>query len=226
MKNKNISQIVLERIKGEKIKPISRRIFYIKKVLFWTVVTLSLIIGSFIFSLILSGLFNNDWDLYDRFGFNFIMKTLPYFWLGSFLIFTILGEYYYRKTLLGHRLRYVIVIGFYMISTIIFGSIFYFVGIGDVLEKSFIDISPVYRNIILNRINFWSQPEEGLLSGIVTKIGNEEIEVKDSNGLIWSVNINGASNRNQVNLFVDEKIKITGDIIDDSLFVADEFRSW
>ena len=124
MENKNISQIVLERIKGEGLKPISKKVFNIKRILFWIAVIISLIIGAFTFSLILSELFNNDWDLFNKFGFNFILRTLPYFWLISLAVFVILGEYYYRKTLLGYRHTIIVVVGAYMASSIIFGTVF------------------------------------------------------------------------------------------------------
>ncbi|NVN97460.1 hypothetical protein HXX01_04520 [Candidatus Nomurabacteria bacterium] len=226
MENKNISQIVLERIKGEGLKPISRSVFSIKRVLFWTAVTISLIIGAFVFSLILSGLFNNDWDLYNKFGFNFILKTFPYFWLGSLIIFVILGEYYYRKTLHGYRHTLIVVVGAYMASSIIFGSLFYVLRVGEVIEKSLVDVPLVYRNIILNRHEVWTHPEEGLLSGKITKIGDGEIEMIDSNGNLWIIDTTSSTNRGKVEIEVGERIKILGDIIDENNFIADEIRPW
>ena len=226
MENKNISQIVLERIKGEGIKPMSRNIFYLKRILFWLAVVVSLIIGAFAFSLVLSGLFNNDWDLYDKFGFNFVLRTLPYFWFISFVLFTFLGEFYYRKTLLGHRRGFIFVIGVYIASSVLFGSIFYMIGIGDFLEQDFMEIAPIYRNIILNRSEIWTHPEDGLLSGRVIQVGDNEIELLDSNGAIWTVDVNSVLNENQVELKVNDKIKITGDIMDDNFFIADEIRAW
>lgn len=226
MENKNISQIILERIKGEGLKPISRKIFNIKRVLFWAVVAISLIIGAFTFSLILSSFFNNDWDLYDKFGINFILKTLPYFWLASLVIFIILGEYYYRKTLLGYRHTIIVVVGFYMAVAIIFGSIFYFIKIGDFIEKALVDIDPTYRNIILNRNEVWTHPEDGLLSGKITKIGDGEIEIIDADGITWVVDIANSMNRGKVDIKVGERVKILGDVIEDNSFEADEVRSW
>ena len=99
MDNKNISQIALERIKGEGIKPISRIVFSTKRVLFWVAVAVALVVSALAFSLILSALFNNDWDLYNKFGFSFILRTLPYFWFISLVVFIILGEFYYRKNI-------------------------------------------------------------------------------------------------------------------------------
>lgn len=226
MENKNISQIVLERIKGEGLRPISKNIFSIKRVLFWTAVLISIIVGAFTFSLVLSSLFNNDWDLYNKFGFNFILKTLPYFWIISLIIFVILGEHYYRKTLHGYRHTLIVVVGAYMASCIIFGSLFYILRIDDLIENSLVDISPQYRNIILNRYEVWSHPEDGLLSGRITRISDGIIEVIDSNGVVWIIDTTGSTNRGKVDIEIGERIKILGDIIDNNNFSADEIRAW
>lgn len=226
MENKNISQIVLERIKGEGLKPISKSVFSVRRVLFWTAVTISLIVGAFTFLLVLSSLFNNDWDLYDKFGLSFVFKTLPYFWIVSLIVFVILGEYYYRKTLHGYRHTLIVVVGAYMASSIIFGSLFYVLKLGDLIEKSLSEVSPVYRNIILNRHEVWTHPEEGLLSGKITKINDGTIEVVDSNGTFWIIDTTSSSNRGKVEIEVGERIKIMGDIIDNNNFSADEIRPW
>ncbi len=226
MENKNISQIVLEKIQGEGLKPISKKFFSIKKVLFWSAVVISLIIGAFTFSLVLSGLFNNDWDLFNKFGFNFILRTLPYFWLISLIIFIILGEYYYRKTLLGYRHTIIVVVGAYMASSIIFGTIFYVCRVGDIVETSLSDIAPMYRNIILNRHEVWTHPEDGLLSGKITRVSDGEIEVIDEFGGVWIIDTTASTSRGKVEMEVGERIKIMGDIIDNNNFNADEIRPW
>lgn len=226
MENKNISQIALERIKGEGIKPISRKIFSIKRVLFWLAVALSLVVTALAFSLILSALFNNDWDLYNKLGFNFILKTLPYFWFLSLIIFIILGEYYYRKTLLGHRRNLFMVLGIYILYTVVFGEIFYLVGIGSFIEKSLLDNAPSYSNFVLNRHEVWLHPEEGLLSGTIVLVGDNEVELIDINGSVWIVNTERAFSYGNVNVEVDEKVKILGDKVEDNIFDAEEIRPW
>ncbi len=226
MEKINISQIVLTRIKDEGIKPISRNLFSIKRVLFWVIVGLSFIVGAFSFALVLSALLNNDWDLLNKFGFNFIFKTLPYFWLISLALFTILGEYYYRKTLFGHRRGFFVIVGVYLVSTTLFGLIFYLAGIGNIVEDSFSEISPGYRNVILNRMEVWSHPEEGLLSGKVIFIGENEIQIVDPKGTIWIVNSENYNTRGKFQIEVGRIIKIMGDLNEDNVFKAEEIRPW
>lgn len=226
MENKNISQIALERIKEEHIKPISRNVFSIKRVLFWVVVATSFIVGAFAFSLTIFALVNNDWDLYNKFGLSFIMRTLPYFWLVSLVIFTILGEYYYRKTLLGHRRGFVLIAGIYLISTTLFGSIFYLIGVGESVERSLVDVDPVYRNIILNRQEIWSHPEDGLLSGKIILVKDGVMQVMDADGFIWIVDKENSIIKGRVSVEIGERIKIIGNKTEDNYFRALEIRPW
>jgi hypothetical protein len=226
MENKNISQIALERIKEEGIKPLSRKIFSIKRVLFWVAVAISLIVGAFTFALVLSGFFNNDWDLYNKYGFNFILKTLPYFWLISLGVFTVLGEFYYRKTLLGHRRSFIFIMAVYMVSTTIFGSILYSFGTDEYVENYVTENVPEYSNFIFNKYETWSHPEDGLLSGTITKVGSDVIEIIDFNGFTWVVNTKDSSIVENTLIKVGENVKIIGDSVSPNIFNADEIRSW
>lgn len=226
MENKNISQIALERIKQEGLKPISRNVFSIKRVLFWVAVALSFIIGAFIFSISLSTLLNNDWYLYNRFGLNFIFKTLPYFWIISLVVFTILGEFYYRKTLLGHRRGLVVIVSIYLISTTLFGSIFYIIGFGGSLEEKLENNITSYRGVILNRYEIWSHPEIGLLSGVITKIGENEIEIVDMDGYVWIVDITEPLLKGNLEIFENDRVKIIGKIVNGNAFKSEDIRLW
>ena len=226
MENKNISQIVIDRIRGEGLKPISKKVFNLKRISFWVAVAICLFVGAFMFSLVVSGLLNNDWDLYDRFGVNFVFRTLPYFWFVSLIIFIILGEYYYRKTMFGYRHTIIVVVGAYMASSIIFGSIFYAIGVSDLMENDLVGIPTVYRNIILNRHEVWTHPEKGLLSGKIIQLDEGSMQSIDNDGSVWDVDINSLSDRDDLNLKVGDRMKITGDIMDDNFFIAEEIRPW
>lgn len=209
--NKDISQIVLQRIKDSGIKPISKNVFNLKSVLFWSLIGISLVIGAISFSVTLSILFSNDWYLYNKLGFSFILKTLPYFWAVCLLLFTILGEFYYRKTLLGYRHRVTTIVGMYIVLTVISGSVLNIIGVGEVIEQSLFENVPVYHVIIFNRNEIWSHPEQGLLSGRIIDIGYKVIKLVDSSGVIWNINIDNISVEAKTQFKIGEIIKIVGD---------------
>jgi hypothetical protein len=223
---KDISQIVMQKIKETGIKPISRNVFSFKRVLFWSLVGVSLIFGALSFSVVLSILFNNDWYLYNKLGFGFILKTLPYFWVVFLVIFMILGEFYYRKTLLGYRYRIITIVGIYVIITVISGSALNAIGVGENIEQSLFENIPVYHAVVFDRNEIWTHPEQGLLTGKIINIGEKSIQVMDKKGVVWNININAAFLNNKMRFVVGKTIKIVGDIDNDidNLFNADEIH--
>lgn len=226
MENKDISQIALEKIKESGIKPISKNVFNIKRVIFWSLVSFSVIIGAISFAIVLSILFTNDWYLYNKLGFGFIFKSLPYFWLLSLLVFTVLGDFYYRRTYLGYRHRTITIVGVYIILTIVSGSILHVIGMGRIVEESMSRNIPMYRGFMFDKNEFWSHPENGLLSGKIIGVNENLIEVIDSNGVIWAIDIGDAFIPARVDLKVGEIIKIVGDNDTDDIFRANEIRPW
>ncbi len=226
MENQNISQIALQKIKESGIKPISKNVFNLKKVIFWSLVGSSLVIGAISFSVTLSMLFNNDWDLYQRFGFSFIFKTLPYFWVACLLFFAILGEFYYRKTFFGYRHRVITIMGIYIILTIIFGSILHFFRIGEIVEQSMSDNISIYHGFVFDKSEFWSHPEDGLISGKIIDVENNIIKIVDFNNVIWTVNMDNAIIGRQVEIEEGKTIRIIGDLDNNNIFVAEHLRPW
>lgn len=226
MENKNISQIALEKIKESGMKPISKSIFSIKRVLFWSLVGFSIIIGSVSFSVALSILFSNDWDLYNKFGFSFVLRSLPYFWFVCILLLTILGEFYYRKTSLGYRHRTFMIVSVYVFITVILGSILHVVGWGSRVEESIYENIPVYHGIVFDKDEFWSHPETGLISGKIILIEGKTLNLLDFNQKVWIINMDNAVTMGRTRLEEGELIKIIGVTDDGNLFNAEQIRPW
>lgn len=225
--NKNISQIVLDKIKERGEKPISKSVFFFKKYLFWFLVGLSIVIGSISFAITLSFLINNDWNLYGRFGFSFILKTLPYFWFICLALFIFLGEFYYKKTFLGYRHRSFVIVGIYLLTTTILGSIIYSIRMEENIERSLHRKIPVYRTMVFDREDIWAKPNEGLLSGEIILDNDNRLQIIDNRGLLWEVKINEDTFiGRRVNLIEGERIKILGEIEDRRIFKAQEIRPW
>lgn len=225
--DKNISQVALNKIKELGVKPISKNFFHLRKLLFWVLVGLSIVIGSISFAIALSFLINNDWNLYGRFGFSFILKTLPYFWFVCLALFIFLGEFYYKKTFLGYRHRSFVIVGIYLLTTTILGSIIYSIRVEENIERSLYRKIPAYRSVIFNRENIWAHPSEGLLSGEIILVDVNRLRIVDNRGLLWEIRINDDTFiGGRVNLIEGESIKILGDIEDTQVFIAEEIRPW
>jgi hypothetical protein len=226
MENKNISEIAFERIKESGIKPISKNVFSFKRFLFWSLVGLSLAFGAISFSVLLSVLLDNDWYLYNRFGFNFIFRSLPYFWFVFLAVFTILGDFYYRKTYLGYRRSTITIIFIYITITVIFGLILHTIGIGNKIERSLSENVSVYRGFMFDKSEFWSHPEDGLVFGSIIAIEGDLIKIRDDKNNLWNVKIKEAFIGGRVQIKEGEMVKIFGDVEADGLIVAEQIRPW
>jgi hypothetical protein len=224
MEDKDISQIAFERIKESGIKPISKNVFNLKRVIFWSLAGFSVLIGVVSFAVTLYILFNNDWYLYNKFGPSFILKSLPYFWVLCLLVFTILGDYYYRKTFLGYRHRMITIMGVYIILTIVFGSTLYLLGVGETIEQSLSDNIPIYHIVVFDRNELWSHPEFGLIKGRIIDISEDLITIADFNDNIWVVNTDNTNISDLSKFKIGEVIKVIGDKDNDEIINADDIR--
>lgn len=220
--NKDISQIALERIKESGMKPLSKNVINLKRVFFWALVGFAVLVGSVAFSITLSLLFNNDWYLYNKLGFSFIFKSLPYFWVVCLLVFTVLGKLYYQKTLLGYRHTTAAIVGVYVVLTFSFGLVLYLLGDGESVEQSLFENVPFYRIVIFDRNDLWSHPEQGLISGRVIEVNGSVIKIMDLNNVVRVVNIGNVPLNNQAKIRIGGRIKIMGD--NDDIFSANQIH--
>jgi len=228
IENKNVSQIVLAKIKEDGIKPISKKYFDFKKVIVWSSIGFLVLVGVISFSIIFSILFNNDWYLFDRLGFSFILKTFPYFWLASLFLLAILAKFYYRKTASGYRYRLTVVVGGYVLLTVIGGAILSVAGLGELIEESFSQNISVYRGVMFDKKEFWSHPEEGLVSGQVVLVSEDgdTIQLLDFNNNLWQVNIGETIIGKKVQIRKGEFLKILGELDGKGCINAEQIRPW
>lgn len=218
--------MVLDRIKDTGIKPISKKIFNLKRVVVFSFIGFSIIVGAISFSVILSILTNNEWDLYNRFGVGFIFKTLPYFWFVCVLLLAILGDIYYRKTSRGHRPNTIIIVSAYIIATTVLGSMLHLIGLGDVVEESISQNIPVYHIFVFDKDEFWSNSKEGLISGRIILIKEKMLSIVDFNNNLWTINTENADILGNAKIQEGEIIKIIGDAGENNTFTAEEIRPW
>ncbi len=111
--------------------------------------------------------------------------------------------------------------------SIFLGTLFFYTGGAEKMERIFAENVPVYESFEERRILRWSNPENGFLSGIILENKNKEIIlIEDFNGMKWEINLQDASIRLRASLKSGEKIKIIGEILEDNIFIAKEIRKW
>lgn len=226
MENTELSKKVVNKIKKIGLKPISKTIVNTKRFWFWFMASLSVLVGSISFSVTLFMLCNHDWFLYEKFGFGFLIQSLPYFWFVCLIPLSVWGGFYYRKTDMGYRHSFFTVVSVYIILTVFLGSIIHFIGMSEMVEKTLTERVPVYRQIVFDKSDLWFKPEEGLLSGEIVFVGNNFIGIKDIQNNPWNVDIANATMGKSVVLENGNVLKIFGKKTGDRDFEAEKLFPW
>jgi hypothetical protein len=220
MLEKNVSQEVLEKIKGS--QPKSKWQFVIKDYCIWTLGFISLILSSLGFASTLYMLLHNDWDVYRQVSgglFSFIFLTLPYFWLIFLAVFIYTAEYIIRHTKRGYKFEFSRMVIASISISIIFGSFFYNVGIGEAIDDAFARRLPFYGKLVNPRQQIWLKIDDGLLGGVILEKDGKTFILKDMQGREWQVFAENAIML--IDPQVGQPIRSLGEKIDEGRFEAD-----
>ncbi len=225
MINDKFEQSLLKKIKNRKIAPKPKWIFVLKNCVVWSFSFIFFIISSVAFSVIIYFLRYNDWGIYDQISsglLEFILLTLPYFWL-FFLAASIFIIYYNIKhTKKGYRYSLLIIITAAVAVSAIFGVLFFYAGFGSALDDVFGEKAPFYDRIFNRQIYFWSQPENGRMTGIVISAQNQDSFILfDLNKNEWIIDAKNALIMPRVNINISEPIRIIGKKLSEKEFRAE-----
>ncbi|MEA3398462.1 MAG: hypothetical protein U9R06_01830 [Patescibacteria group bacterium] len=223
---KDFSKELLEKIKSKKLTPRPKWHFLLKDYMVWGIGAISLIIGAMAFSVIIYMLKYNDWDIYDRISdsfLSFIFLTLPYFWLIFLAVFIFIVYYNLKHTKKGYRYSLPIVLVISVSSSILLGSMFFAIGLGETIDDVLGSKMPLYERIINHRMQFWAHPEEGRLSGlVVSQISENEIIVLNQQMLKWNALLNDVKRPKDFEIIIGRPIRLIGKKINNNVFRAIE----
>jgi len=228
---KNISNEVLKKIKDNNIKPKPLWYFITKNYFIWSVFGISIILGSFAFSMVLFIIKQLDWDIYHYMGGSFlstVFVSLPYLWLIFLILFTGIAYYNFIHTKRGYRFKFMSVLLMSLIISIILGTGLYFNGFSARLEKVFLENIPYYSRLVYSCEEQWMQPERGLLAGTIIETGLPENNfiLMDLDNNRWKIEADKVIWKGKITPAIGLKIKLMGKLIDDKHFKAMEIRPW
>ncbi|MFA6519030.1 MAG: hypothetical protein WCV93_05290 [Candidatus Shapirobacteria bacterium] len=210
-KKKNISDETLELIKQQKIKPISRWEFVIRN---WVLVfglmgcLVLLVLG---FGLSWFGLVDNI--------------IVPYLWLVVVVVFLVLSFSLFEMTKKAYRFQKWQVVMFMVIIGLVLGGGLFRIGWANRIDRGLETNLPYYRHVVPIKIETWSRPEAGYLSGTIIGTNKSYFEIKDFAGKIWTIGGDPLI-RGRVQMIVGEEIKLIGKQTGTNSFVVDEVRPW
>ncbi|MFH1565392.1 MAG: hypothetical protein ABIC82_06190 [bacterium] len=223
--NEKFDQEILGKIKEKKSGQKSKWHFLLKNYVIWAVGVLALIIGGLAFSVIIYLLKYNDWSAYkqiNRSFFEFILLTLPYFWVLFLALFVLIVNYDIKRTKKGYRYPLPILVAASITISILLGGIFFRFGLGEVIDDVLGERAPFYEKIFNRQADFWSHPEEGRLAGFVlSKNSDTEFVILDIKQNEWKVQLEQNENFPSVEIKIGHPIRVAGSKLEENIFSAE-----
>lgn len=187
----NLTDKILNKIKEEHIFPKPRWHFLLKNYVVWLAGILALLIGAAAVSVMIYLFRFNDWEIYEETHKSlaeFILLTLPYFWIIFLALFVFIVYYNLKHTKSGYRYPLYIVILAPVSLSIFLGAVFFSFGWGEKIDSILGSQAPFYDIVINRHVDFWSQPGEGRLAGlIISEPIDSNFILLDRNQKEWTV---------------------------------------
>lgn len=227
----NLISKTIGEIKKQKIVPVPRWKYLMKKYAIWAVFAGTIFFGAISFSIAFDMLRQLDWDLYrfvHQSALVYSLTLVPYFWIVCIAIFLALAFFDLRKTETGYRYGWFKISLASISGIIIAGAMLSLSGVGNevnlILKK---DIPYYGQHMIMTKEKQWMQPDSGFLAGTLTNISSDKLEIVDLAGQKWNVLLDEQTLiRPAVSFKQGEMIKIIGSKVDKNNFRAIEIRPW
>jgi len=225
MKNNNLSQEILGKIKKENISPRAKWRFLFKDYVIWSVGILALVIGALSFSVIIYLLRFSDWGVYSQAGnsvIEFIVLTLPYFWLVFLALFVYIIYYNIKHTKRGYKYSLPMIIVSSLLGSIILGGIFFQLGWAQKIDDVLGERAPLYTRVINHQMDFWDNPEAGRLVGVITeKVDDNMVILVDPKRDSYLVRVDSSITKDAIILETGQFVRLAGELTGDGEFRAD-----
>ena len=191
MDKQSLSEKVLAVIKEKKIQRKARWTFLLRDYVVRIFGLISLFVGGMAFSVIIYMMRNNSWEEYSYAGdsfLQFIILSLPYFWIGFLILFVVIADYNIRHIKKGYRYRLPAVVLASIVISAFLGGLFYNIGMGQTIDDILSKNTAYYEQFINPGFKMWQNPEKGLYSGRIISVNAEnELKFEDIDGNLWTV---------------------------------------
>jgi hypothetical protein len=191
-KEDRLAKRVFDRIADEKLRPRPRWEFLWRNYFFWGFGAVAVVLGALAVSAMLFEVESVDWRLalvtHSNF-FSFFLAAAPFLWMGSLLLFVLIGYRTVRETNHGYRYPLSIIIIGAVLASLSLGTALYTTGFGRIIETTMGDNLPFHHPILEEEREWWQAPEKGLLGGSVVSIASDATSfvLRDFNGQLWTI---------------------------------------
>ncbi len=193
MEKNNFDRKVLEKIKEDKLQPLSRWHFVVKNYLVWVFGILALIASSAALSLMIYLFQFNDFTLsrqMNKSTVEILFLTLPYFWILFLAVAIFIVYYNVKHTKKGYRYPLWLVTVVVFSASILICALFCSLGWNERMDEMLGRKAPLYGKMMNPHVDFWSNPDDGRLVGLTASdLEENSFELVDRDGHIWLVSV-------------------------------------
>lgn len=227
MDTNDFDQKLVAKMKEGGMAPKPRWHFLLKDSVIWASGTLSLLIGAAAVSIMIYLFQDNGWEVREQTHkslWEFFLLTLPYFWIIFLGLFIFTLYYNLKHTKRGYRYPVWVIIVTSILVSVILGCFFALLGLGEQVDNILGERVPLYSQVVNRHMDFWFNPDEGRLAGIVTiKNDDNSFNIQDPRGDDWLVVVN-ADGFSAVPLPINQPVDLIGRILAENQFQADVIR--
>jgi hypothetical protein len=226
MKN---SETLISKMKDQNLKPIPKWRFTLKGLTISVTLLVSVILGGLAFSVVLFSIQQLGFDLISHMSHSkieFLLGLLPFLWIVLLIVFLIIGMISIKNSWKGYKFSPSKLLIINAAFSILLGTLFFIGGGAQWLENTFAVEIEFYESIQEKKMNMWSMPEDGFLSGTIESVNDGSLELVDFNNKKWTIDYQEANIPPVVLLEEGEVIKLRGKMSSVDHFLADEVRPW
>ncbi len=195
---------IIQKIKSENLKPISKTFFLFRKISIWFLLVISTIFGAYAFAFFfLKTLYIdfNNWQYFASSYDVFLINNIPYIWAILFIISLLLIFYLFKKTNKGYK---------YSVVYIGVGSLFISFSLGMGLSKVFAQQNYFSQRFEHDKVSNWTNPEAGRLSGEVLFTDDDYILIRDIGDDVWNIDTSYILESSRDNMYRHKMISVIG----------------
>ncbi len=234
---KDRSKSILDEIEKRKAVPIPRWHFVLQRFGFWLLAAISVLTGSIAMATAIYVFIDNDFIedheyihlfLAERPMIAEIVASIPYIWLATLALFTLVAYFGFRHTKTGYRYATTKVIAGALLASLLLSVGLNTIDVGKVIHRYLIENVHVYNKLVYANEHRWTHAEKGLLGGKVIQYLKDKnrLIIKDFNKNIWQIDMSNTEVRPGTRLVPGKHVKITGVVVATQTFKAYTIQGW
>ena len=229
--NKNSLDNIIQKIDERGISPLPRWHFLLKRSVFWIIAGISVLLGGVAIAVITFIFFDHDLNVRNYVNqslVDYVLLTIPYIWLAALAFLITVAQLSIRHSKNGYRYSVMKLIGAALAASLVAGLLLNVFDAGENINEFLNESIPYYQSLVYTSKDAWSQPEKGLLGGVVVSVQDENtIVIQDFHRKQWLVHLmlaekdDGPSSLHEGDVF-----KIVGKVVGKGVFQAERLYSW